>query len=412
MRDIPHIARTVGPWTFLKRIYNQSFFEDNLLVWASALAFSWLLALFPFLIFCLSLVPFLPDGIKPSEQTILESIEEVLVTGESISEATEEVREEIASPQVEQDDPDQQLPMDGPTTVPAVEPGTDPDEVPAEDVAEAEEGRRPAIISQTVTSLVTRLIYEKPYTWSLIAWIAVALFTASGGVAMTIAGLDECYDVAPDKIRPLWKSRPMAMLLTIVLAILILLAVIILPIGGRVISAIAEGSFFGIEAAWVTIFGRPLRWTVGLLLLLASVSLMYRFGPSVRTRLHLFSPGSVFTVGMWILTAVGFQFYVTSFGAADTYARTYGAVGGVAILMLLFYLDALFLLIGAEINAEIDFIRLGIKSGPLPEEQETAPIPPYQLDEEDRELKAELEEHRSIDLPPAKSRTVDESVER
>ena len=85
-------------------------------------------------------------------------------------------------------------------------------------------------------------------------------------------------------------------------------------------------------------------------------------------------------------------------GAAETYARTYGAVAGVAILMLLFYLDALFLLLGAEINAEIDFVRLGIRSGPLPEEQETAPIPTYQLDEEDRELKAELEDRRSVDL--------------
>ena len=63
MRDIPHVLSTVGAWKYLKRIYNQSFFEDNLLVWAAALAFSWLLALFPFLIFALSLVPFLPERV-------------------------------------------------------------------------------------------------------------------------------------------------------------------------------------------------------------------------------------------------------------------------------------------------------------------------------------------------------------
>jgi membrane protein len=142
-----------------------------------------------------------------------------------------------------------------------------------------------------------------------------------------------------------------------------------------------------------------LRWSVGLLLLFSGLALTYRFGPSVRTRLHLFSPGSCFAVAMWILTAWGFRYYIGVLGAADTYARTYGAVAGVAFLMLLFYLDALFLLIGAEINAEIDFIRLGIKSGELPAEQEVAPVPPYQLDEEDRELKAELEERRSVDIP-------------
>ena len=125
---------------------------------------------------------------------------------------------------------------------------------------------------------------------------------------------------------------------------------------------------------------------------------LYKLGPSVKTRLHLFSPGSIFVVFMWIATAMGFQFYLEQFNAADSYARTYGAVAGVAILMLLFYVDALFLLIGAEINAEVDFIRLGIKSGPLPEEREVATVPPYQLDEEDRELKAELESSRSVDI--------------
>ena len=72
----------------------------------------------------------------------------------------------------------------------------------------------------------------------------------------------------------------------------------------------------------------------------------------------------------------------------------------VAALMLLFYLDAFFLLLGAEINAEIDFIKLGIRSGHLPEEREIAAVPTYQLDEEDRELKAEIEERRSVDIAP------------
>ena len=130
------------------------------------------------------------------------------------------------------------------------------------------------------------------------------------------------------------------------------------------------------------------------------LALVYRWGPSLKTRMHLFSPGSVFCVLMWLLTAMGFRVYLDYFGAAENYEKTYGAVAGVAVLMLLFYLDALFLLIGAEINSEIDFIKLGIRSGPLPEEQEIAPVPTYQLDEEDRELKAEIEERRSIDAVP------------
>ncbi|MEL7237717.1 MAG: hypothetical protein AAGK78_02555, partial [Planctomycetota bacterium] len=85
--------------------------------------------------------------------------------------------------------------------------------------------------------------------------------------------------------------------------------------------------------------------------------------------------------------------------ASDNYARTYGAVGGVAILMLLFYIDALFLLIGAEINAEIDFIKLGIQSGDPDDAVEDAAYPQYELDDDERELKAELQDARSIDEP-------------
>ena len=416
LRDIPHVYRTVGPWTFLKRIYHQTY-ADDLLVWAAALAFSWLFALFPFLIFCLSLVPLLPDTVKPTEADILAYIDDVLVTGESVGDAAGGLVEEVAEGNTAAEDPlGQDGEMDAQEQAGVAEDAADRptggiDEVDGE-AANAEAGdpetqdetaddepppeRRPAVISQTVTALVSDLIHRPPATLLTIS-IIVALFTASGGVAMTMAGLDKCYDVAPEKIRPVYMSRPIAMLLTVVLAVLIVLTVILLPVGGAVIGFITRQEAFGIDLGWLGFTTRLLRWGLGMLLLLSALAITYKFGPSVKTRLHLFSPGSLFVVACWVLTAIGFQFYIESLGAADTYARTYGAVAGVAFLMLLFYLDAFFLLVGAEINAEVDFIRLGIRSGPLPEDREVAPVPTYQLDEEDRELKAELEDRRSVD---------------
>ena len=426
LRDIPHVVKTVGVWTFLKRVYTQTY-EDNLLVWAAALAYSWLFAMFPFIIFCLSMVPFMPDTLKPSEQTLLNTLDEFLVTGENLAEATEDLREEITSPEDETADPSANppdgvpatLPAEGAATRPATQPGvvapppidplddpvepappltpSDQIEPPDPPVAEVEPPeRRPASISQTLSALVSDLI-NRPPAGILTLSLVVALFTASGGMAMTMAGLDKCYDVAPEKMRPLWKARPMAILLTIVIAFLIMLSLALIPIGGAVFGFVSELELGGIELDWVAEATRLFRWVLGLLILFAALAIAYRFGPSIRTRLHLFSPGSLFAVAMWILTAWGFRVYIDLFGAADNYARTYGSVAGVAILMLVFYLDGLFLLIGAEINAELDFIRLGIRSGDLPEEREVAPIPTYQLDEEDRELKAELEERRSID---------------
>src|SRR5687768_5540483 len=91
LRDIGHVWSHVGPWTFVKRMYNQTW-NDNLLVWGAALAYSWLFALFPFLIFCLSLVPLLPDSLmgvplKPTPATVQAYIDAALVTGEDPEEA-------------------------------------------------------------------------------------------------------------------------------------------------------------------------------------------------------------------------------------------------------------------------------------------------------------------------------------
>ena len=382
VKDIPHVLRTVGPWTFAKRIYTQTI-EDNLLVWAAALAYSWLFALFPFLIFCLSLLPLLPDQIgsgpgaiqlKPSAAQIRHSIDAALVTGESARTPAEKTV----------------VPMAPATTRAAVEP-------PA-DVDPQKPGTQAAPITMAVSGVIENVL-NKPGGGKLVTLsIIVALFTASGGMAMTMAGLDKCYDVQPAKQRPLYKSRPIAMLLTVVMAVMVLLAVILIPVTGAILSRIGHTELFGLELVPFLWAIDLVRYTLAILLLLGVLALVYRWGPSLHTRMHLFSPGSIFCVLMWLLMGQLFNIYLNNLGAAANYAKTYGAVAGVAVLMLLFYLDGLFLLIGAEINSEIDFIKLGIRSGRLPAEQEVAPIPTYKLDEEDRELKAELEERRSIDV--------------
>ena len=76
----------------------------------------------------------------------------------------------------------------------------------------------------------------------------------------------------------------------------------------------------------------------------------------------LFLPGAIFTIAIWILLGFAFRWYVNAF-AKETYNRTYGTVGGVAVLLLFFYLDALVLMIGAEINSEIDYEILGVERG-------------------------------------------------
>ena len=102
------------------------------------------------------------------------------------------------------------------------------------------------------------------------------------------------------------------------------------------------------------------RWGLAVLALLLALALVYHFGPSLRRRWRLVTPGALFSVVVWIVLAYAFKYYVNHFGR---YHRTYGAVGGVAILLLFFYIDAVVLLVGAEINSEIDYEVLKVPRG-------------------------------------------------
>ena len=383
LKDISHVWTRIGPWTFAKRVYSQMM-RDNLLVWSAALAYSWLLAVFPFLIFCLSLLPLLPErvagvAIKPERAQIEKFINAALVTGEDPL---------AAATSIEPEDEDVQIPL-----APAEQ--QDPAGTQPTDIKPEQPGVQPATITSTISEIIERILSQPNPRLATIS-LLVALFTASGGMAMTMAGLDKCYDVRDDRRRPIWRARPMAMFLTMVMGAMILSALILIPLGDAILGVASRSGLGGYRVVGILWLTAPLRYVLGLLLLFGVLALVYRLGPSVRTRLRLFSPGSIFCVAMWILTAVAFRIYLGYFGAAETYAKTYGAVAGVAVLMLLFYLSALFLLLGAEINAEIDFVKLGIRSGPMPVEQQLAPVPSTEMDEEDRELKREIEEHRNL----------------
>ncbi len=161
--------------------------------------------------------------------------------------------------------------------------------------------------------------------------IAVALWTASSGMVALQAGLNIAYDVARD--RSLVKKRLMAVGLLIASAIL----------GGvpSPLFAFGEGAVLRV-LAWLV--------TAGALVLLFAV--FYSLGPNRDSpRWQWLTPGGVLGAALWVLVSVGFSFYVRNFGS---YGKTYGALAGVVVLVFWLYLTALAVLIGAELNAELE----------------------------------------------------------
>jgi len=108
------------------------------------------------------------------------------------------------------------------------------------------------------------------------------------------------------------------------------------------------------DNSWLVILFDLSRYLLSALFLLTVLAMFYHKGPSVKHRFRFLTPGSVFCLIAWILLGSVLRIYMNKMGERG-YDRTYGALGGVAMLLLLFYVDALVMLIGAEINSEIDF---------------------------------------------------------
>ncbi|HEX8748697.1 MAG TPA: YihY/virulence factor BrkB family protein, partial [Pyrinomonadaceae bacterium] len=119
--------------------------------------------------------------------------------------------------------------------------------------------------------------------------------------------------------------------------------------GGDIAEKVAASYGFG---DLFTVLWKILQWPIVLLFILLSFSLIYFFAPDLKDQdWKWVTPGSLVGVGLWILVSFLFRLYLSFF---DSYSATYGSLGAVIILMLWFYLTGLAILIGGEINSEIE----------------------------------------------------------
>jgi len=311
LSDFPHAIRYFGPIGFLKTLWCE-IQEDELFTAASALAYSWLFAVFPFILFLITLIPLLPHETKT------------------------EFRKELVT-QV------YTLPKDA-----------------ADMIWINVSPRLDEVLKQQVTALP-------------LIGLLITLWAASGGVSSTMSAIDKCYDV--QKPRPIYKQRPLAVGLTCIVVTLVLLVVLLIPIGS-IATRIAVEWFGDWVKKYLAVFYvfEIVRYVVGAMLMFAVLAVLYHFGPNLhRRKFRFITPGSLFVVLMWVATGYGFKVYIDEFGK---YNQTYGTVGGVAILLLLFYIDALLLLIGAEINAGVDQAIVGKPVGVAEAEVDGIPIKP------------------------------------
>ncbi len=300
-RDIISAARDYGVWSFLKRLYRE-ISEDNVFTNAAAMAYAWMFAIFPFMIAIMTLLPYIPEHFRQDAKEMTQRM------------LADSLTQEASKTLMEQWD---------------------------------------TVVNQPQGGLLSLGLF-------------LTLFAASGGMNATMSALDQAFDI--DKPRKyIWK-RIIAVFLTLFMCLCLLIIIAAIPVGSMVTGIImryfdqlpdwAQDWFSGSSLVLFTVA----RYIIGLTVMQILIGVIYHFGRSKReNRIRFFSPGSIFAALGWIGTGLAMRFYVENFA---NYSKTYGAVAGMVVMLMVFYINAVIILVGAELDNELRRVRRELASEP------------------------------------------------
>jgi membrane protein len=196
--------------------------------------------------------------------------------------------------------------------------------------------------------------------------LAGALWSASGYIGAFMRASNAIYEVPEG--RPFWKLRPMQVLVTLGVVLLVALLLVALVVTGPVAKAV--GDQVGLGDTAVTIY-QIAKWPIMAAIVLVILAVLYYIAPSARLpKIHWLSPGAIVALVIWIIASAAFGFYVANFGS---YNKTYGTLGGAISLLVWMWITNLAVLFGQELNAEIERGRELTAGLPAERELQLAP---------------------------------------
>ncbi len=213
---------------------------------------------------------------------------------------------------------------------------------------------------------------------TLVVGLLGALWSASGYVGAFGRAMNRIYEI--DEGRPFWKLRPTMLLITLVAVVLSALVLVMLVVSGPLAQSIGDKVGLGDAAltAWTIV-----KWPVLLVVVVLIVAMLYYATPNVKQpKFRWVSVGAGVAILIWVIASVGFAFYVANFGS---YNKTYGSLAGVIVALLWLWITNVALLLGAELDSEL---------------------------ERSRELQAGIPAESELQLPPRDSRNIDKAREQ
>ncbi len=189
-----------------------------------------------------------------------------------------------------------------------------------------------------------------------------ALWSASGYVAAFMRASNAIYDI--EEGRPIWKTLPVRVSLTLVLLTLLAISTIAVVLTGGLAERV--GDLIGVGGTAVDVWNIA-KWPVLVVVVSLMFALLYWAAPNVKhPGFRWISPGGLLAVVGWLIASGAFALFVSNFGS---YNKTYGALGGVVVFLVWLWISNIVILLGAEFNAELERQR-AIEDGMRPPDKE------------------------------------------
>jgi membrane protein len=206
-------------------------------------------------------------------------------------------------------------------------------------------GVAPPEALKIITDQIEKITQGKP-GGLLTFGVAAALWSSSSAMGAIINTLNNAYDI--EEGRPWWRVQLTAIALTLGVALFILVSFALVIIGPTMAEKVAVWVHLGPAFEWTW---KILQWPLVFALVGVGIALVYYYAPDAEQDWVWLTPGSIFATTLWLIASLGFKYYVVNM---SSYTETYGAIGGVMVLMLWFFISGMVILLGAEMNAEIE----------------------------------------------------------
>ena len=242
-------------------------------------------------------------------------------------------------------------------------------------VLETASGVVPGDAMNLLRPTVEQLVQSPSAGIALVTGLLGAVWSASGYIGAFGRAMNRIYEI--DEGRPIWKLRPLQLILTLAGLLLAAATAVMLVVSGPVAETVGDAIGAGsiAVAAW-----NIAKWPVIFVCVVLAVAVLYYATPNVKQpKFRWISVGAGFAIVTWLAASALFGFYVANFGS---YNKTYGALAGVIVFLLWLWITNLALLFGAELDAEL---------------------------ERGRQLQAGLRAERDLQLPPRDTRVVDKN---